>query len=196
MLNGVRAAFASLLVVVFMTTAALAGGKKAPAASAVPGEDDYRSATGYTVAVMEHCKAINRLARGKGGFNVDLAREHAAEVERNAALAARHLKGFEGALGADQRTLIAAASSGPSQGDMTRLAESLGATLKSPSPDRKAVGETVTQLYLAAKDLLAAHKAAGKTLGIKAATPPRKATPRKPKAAPSGEAMGQARTAQ
>jgi hypothetical protein len=195
MLKGVRAAFASLLVVVFLTTAAIAGGKKATAVAAVPGEDDYRSATGYTVAVMEHCKAINRLARGRGGFNVELAREHASEVERNAQLAARHLKGFDAALGADQRTLIAdvGPASQSSQADVTRLSASLATSLKSPTPDRKAVGETVTELYLAAKDLLAAHKAAGKTLGIKAATPPRKATPRKPRSAPAGEAMGQAR---
>lgn len=191
MLNQFRAAAAAALVGVLAVTAAAQGAKKAPAAP-VAGEDDYRSATGYTVAVMEHCKAINRLARGTGAFNAELAREHSAEISRNVASASRHLKGYATALDAGQRGQVSDqfAVQSTSEDTVARLAAQLGDTLKSSSPDRSSVASTVTALYLAERDLLTAHKAAGKTLGIRAATPPRNPTPRKPKAAKTGDMAG------
>lgn len=187
MLSQIRVAAAAALVAVLATAAVAQSGKKSPAVL-VPGEDEYRSATGYTVAVMEHCKAINRLARGTGGFNAELAREHAAEISRNVASASRHLKGYAAALDSGRRGQVSDqfALQTTNEGDVARLAVALGDALKSPSPDRKTVAETVTALYLAERDLLAAHRAAGKTLGIRAATPPRNPTPRKPKAPKSG----------
>lgn len=192
MLTKIRA-ISAVLAVAVLATAAIAGGSKTAApARTVPGEDDYRSATGYTVAVMEHCKAINKLARGKGAFNADLAREHAAEVSRNAASAARHQKGYLSALDSASRGQVAdaVATQGTSETTIQRLSATLADSLKSPSPDRKAVADAVTDLYLAARDFMTAHKSAGKTLGIRAATPPRKATPRKPKAPKNGELIG------
>jgi hypothetical protein len=132
---------------------------------------------------MEHCKANNKLARGKGAFDVELAREHAAEASRNAESASRHLKGYMSSLDAGRRGQVAeqTAAQASSGSTISRLSTSLGAALEGASPDRKAVAETATELYLAAKDLLAAHKAAGKALGIRAATPPRKPGPPKPR---------------
>ena len=185
MLNRVRVMLGTVLVAVLVAASASAAAKKAPA-GVVPGEDDFRSATGYTMALMEHCKAVNRLARGKGPFQTELAREHAAEITRNAASASRHVKGYLAALGNDQRVLVSAQSGAQQAGEsaMVRLAAQLDESLKAASPDRKAVADAVTDLYLAAKDLMVSHKAAGKALGISAATPPRKPVPRKPKAAP------------
>src|SRR4051812_2448005 len=99
MTKTLRAAAAAALISVVATVAAAQAPKK-PKAAAVPGEDEYRSATGYTVAVMEHCKAINKLAQGSGPFNVALAREHAAEITRNASSASRHRKSYVSALDA------------------------------------------------------------------------------------------------
>lgn len=180
----VRAGASTLLIISLVAGAALAGGKKTPKASAVPGQDDYRSATGYTVALMEHCKAVNKLARDKGDFNVELAREHAAEASRNAASLARHTTGYMNALDSERRGQISEQSAvqESSESRIAQLAGALSDALKAPSPDRKAVAQVATDLYLAAKDFLTAHKAAGKLLGIRAATPPRKPSPRKPKA--------------
>ena len=183
MLNRVRVMLGAVIVAVLVAASASAAAKKVSVGT-VPGEDDFRSATGYTMALMEHCKAVNRLARGKGAFKSELAREHAAEITRSAASASRHLKGYLAALGDDQRVLVTAQSGAQQAGEsaMVRLAAQLDETLKADSPDRMAVSTAVTDLYLAAKDLLISHKAAGKTLGIAAATPPRKPAPRKPKA--------------
>ncbi len=185
---------ATALLVLTVAASAFAAGAKKPATPNVyvAGEDDYRSATGYTVAAMEHCKAINKLARAKGTFNVTLAREHAAEVSRNVASASRHLKGYSDALAADLRGQVTEqiATQAASDGVVQRLSAALGDALKSSSPDRKAVAETVTSLYLAERDILTAHKEAGKTLGIRAATPPHKPTPRKPKTPKDGEVIG------
>ena len=191
MLNRVRVMFGAVLVAVLVAASASAAAKKAPAGS-VPGEDDFRSATGYTMALMEHCKAVNRLARAKGPFKAELAREHAAEITRSAASASRHVKGYLAALGSDQRVLVTAQSGAQQAGEsaMVRLAAQLDDSLKAASPDRKVVADAVTDLYLAAKDLLVSHKAAGKALGIPAATPPRKPVPRKPKAAPESARAG------
>jgi hypothetical protein len=184
MLTQIRAVAAAGIVVALAAAASAGGAKKAAPASAVPGEDQYRSATGYTVAVMEHCKAINKLARAKGDFNAELAREHSTEVVRNASSASRHLKGYLSALAGDQRTMVVAQAAAEEASDdaIQRYAAALKDAVGSPSPDRKAVAGAATDLYLAAKDLLTAHKTAGKSLGIRAATPPRRATPRKPKA--------------
>ena len=181
MLNRVRMISGAVLVAVLVAASASAAAKKT-AGAVVPGEDDFRSATGYTTVLMEHCKAVNRLARGKGAFKADLAREHAAEITRSADSASRHVKGYLAALGSDQRVLVTAQSGAQQAGEsaMVRLAAQLDETLKADSPDRKVVADAVTDLYLVAKDLLVSHKAAGKALGIAAATPPRKATPRKP----------------
>lgn len=190
MFTQIRAASAALLVAA-LALAAGAGTKKA-AGGPVPGEDEYRSATGYAVALMEHCKAINKMARGKGSFNVDLAREHAAEASRNAESASRHLKGYISALDAGQRGQVSdqVATQETSEGAIGRLSSALGATLKGHAPDRKAVADTATELYLAAKDLLTAHKAAGKTLGIRAATPPHKPGPPRPRKKKGDEVIG------
>lgn len=183
MLNRVRVMLGTVLVAVLVVASASAAAKKAPA-GAVPGEDDFRSVTGYTVVLMEHCKAVNRLARGKGEFKAELAREHVAEITRSAASASRHVKGYLASLGDDQRVLVTAQTGAQQAGEsaMVQLAAALDGVLKQASPDRVAVSTAVTELYLAAKDLLISHKAAGKTLGIAAATPPRKPAPRKPKA--------------
>ncbi|MCC6743654.1 MAG: hypothetical protein IT175_07300 [Acidobacteria bacterium] len=183
MLKVVRTVLGTVLATVVAITGASAAGKKAVTGS-VPGEEDFRSATGYTVVLMEHCKAVNRLARGKGAFNVELAREHAAEITRSAASASRHVKDYLASLGQDQKVLVTAQSGAQQAGEtaVVQLAGKLDSVLQQASPDRAAVSNTVTELYLAAKDLLVSHKAAGKTLGIAAATPPRKAAPRKPRA--------------
>jgi hypothetical protein len=193
MLNQIRAASAALVVAALATAASAGGGKAAAKATAIPGEDDFRSATGYTVALMEHCKAINKLARGKGAFNAELAREHAEELSRNATSASRHRQGYASALGAGQRSQVSAelTTQETSEGAMMRYASALDDALKGASPDRKAVADTVTDLYLAAKDFLTAQKSAGKTLGIRAATPPRKAAPRKPRIKKGDEVIGE-----
>lgn len=192
MLTQIRAVAAAGIVVVLAAAASAGGAKKAAPAGAVPGEDQYRSATGYTVALMEHCKAINRLARAKGDFNAELAREHSAEVVRNASSASRHVKGYLSALGGDQRGMVVAQSAAEEASDdaIQRYAAALKDALGAPSPDRNAVASAATDLYLAAKDLLTAHKTAGKSLGIRAATPPRRAVPRKPKAPKEAVAKG------
>jgi len=191
MVTKIRAAAAAALLAAVAISAAAQSPKRKPA-QAVPGEDEYRSATGYTVAAMEHCKAINKLARGTGGFNAELAREHAAEVTRNLAAASRHLKTYASSLDAGRRDQVSGpfATQSTSEDSIARFTSQLGDVLKSPSPDRKAVAETVTSLYLAERDLLTAHKEAGKTLGIRAATPPHKAAPRKPKAPKGGHVIG------
>lgn len=183
MLNRVRVALGAGLVAVLLTASASAAGKKVTGAS-VAGEDDFRSVTGYTVVLMEHCKAVNRLAKSKGAFKVELAREHAAEITRSASSASRHVKTYLSSLGDDQRVLVTAQSGAQQAGEtaLVQLASQLDSVLKSESPDRAAVVTAVTDLYLVAKDMLVSHKAAGKALGIAAATPPRKAVPRKPKA--------------
>lgn len=185
MVNWVKVTASAVLVTLLSVSGVLAAGKRAPAA-AVAGEEDFRSATGYTVVLMEHCKAINKLSKAKGAFNAELAREHAGEISRSAAAASRHMRGYLSALGADQRVLVSAQSGAQEAGEsaMVRFAGELDASLKGASPDRKAVTDAVTNLYLAAKDLLTSHRAAGKALGISAAPPPRKAVPRKPKAVP------------
>lgn len=182
MLTHVRAACAATLALTLTAAVAVAGTQKS--AGPVPGEDDFRSVTGYTVALMEHCKAANKLARNKGSFNATLAREHAAEIARAAEAATRHAKSYQMALGPEQRTLVAdpGGVQGQATAAMTRLAGALDQATKSPSPDRKLVAETVTELFLVAKDFLAAHKAAGKALRIGAATPPRKSVPKPPRA--------------
>lgn len=184
MLNRVRVITGAVVVAVLLAAGASAAPKKV--SETVPGEEDFRSATGYTVALMEHCKAVNRLARGKGAFKADLAREHAAEISRSAASVSRHMKTYLAALGSDQQVLVTAQSGAQQAGEsaMVRLAGRLDEALKADAPDRNAVADAVTDLYLAAKDLLVSHKAAGKALGIPAATPPRKPAPRKPKSAP------------
>jgi hypothetical protein len=191
MTKQLRAVAAALLAVGISAGAASAGARKTAPAGPVPGEDQYRSATGYTVAVMEHCKAINKLARAKGDFNLALAREHAEEVARNASSASRHLKGYVAALGTDRRGQVVAHTTveGASDDAVQRFAAALTDALGVATPDRKAVSQAATDLYLAAKDLMAAHKTAGKTLGIRAATPPRRAVPRKPKPPKEGATM-------
>jgi hypothetical protein len=146
----------------------------------VPGEDAFRSAAGYHTAVMEHCKAINKLARGRGAFNVALAREHAGEVTRNLASASRHVESYLAALGMERKSTVSEQASVVSgkQSESERLAAVLGEALGAAAPDRKAIASTVTDLYLAERDLVTAHKAAGKTLGISLATAPRKGSPR------------------
>jgi hypothetical protein len=187
MLNRVRSIAVAALVVASLAAGASAGQKRA-ARAPVPGEDAHRSATAHVVALMEHCKAVNKLARNKGDFDVALAREHAAEVSRAAGALARHFDGYMSALGAEQRMLVADAGSVQqrAEGDVVRLAAALEGSVKSGTPDRKQVATHATELYLAAKDFLTAHKAAAKTLKISAATPPRKATPRKPRKPKTG----------
>ena len=182
MMNRVRSIAAAAVAVALLAAGATAGQKRA-ARTPVPGEDAYRSVTAHAVALMEHCKAVNKLARGKGDFDLALAREHAAEVSRAAGAVARHFDGFMSALGSERRMLVADAGSVQqrAEGEVVRFAAALEASVKSGSPDRMQVSNNATELYLAAKDFLTAHKAAGKTLKISAATPPRKATPRKPK---------------
>jgi hypothetical protein len=159
-------------------------------AQQIPGEDAFRSVAGYHAAVMEHCKAINKLARGRGAFNVELAREHAAEVSRNLTSASRHVESYLAAPGADKGT---AGVVGSKQGESERLAAALGQALGGTSPDRKAVAAAATELYLAERDLVTAHKTAGKTLGIRPATAPRKASPRATTARKSATAKSAAK---
>src|SRR5262245_18474685 len=172
-----RALGAVLLAMVAIP--AMAAGRTTKTAQ-VPGEDAYRRAAGYHTAVMEHCKAINKLARGRGAFNVALAREHAGEVTRNLASASRHVESYLSALGAERRSTVSEQASVVSgkQGESERLAAALGEALGAGTPDRKAIASTVTDLYLAERDLVVAHKAAGKTFGISMATAPRKVSPR------------------
>lgn len=180
--HSIRTAVTALAAAAVLATSALAAGKSAATTQPVPGEDDYRSAAGYHAAAMEHCKEVNRLARGRGGFNVALAREHAAEANRNIELANRHMASYLGALSPDQKGQIAAeASIGEAKrGETAKLASALDQALGAGSPDRKLVASMVTDLYVAERDLVAAHKSAGKTLGIRLATAPHKAGPRDP----------------
>ena len=192
MLTHIRAALAAV-VVAALATAAVAGGKVASKATAIPGEDEFRSATGYTVAVMEHCKAINKLARGKGTFNAELAREHAAEVARSVSSISRHRKEYVSALASGQRDQVSVeiSTQESSESAIMHYSSALSDSLKGPAPNRMAVADAVTDLYLAAKDFLAAQKSAGKTLGIRAATPPRKAAPPKPRIKKGDEVIGE-----
>jgi hypothetical protein len=169
----------ALLLAAATAVPSVAAGRTTKAGE-VPGEDAYRSAAGYHTAVMEHCKAINKLARAKGAFNVELAREHAAEVSRNLASASRHVESYLAALGPDRKGSVSehAGIVAGKQGESQRLASVLGEALGTGAPDRKTIASTVTDLYLAERDLVTAHKAAGKTLGIRLATAPRKAAPR------------------
>lgn len=169
-------------IAAILTVAAVAGAAQRGASRAkpIPGEDEYRSATGYTVAAMEHCKAINRLARGVGPFNAALAREHASEVTRNITALSKHIQSYQTALGPDERSAVSIQSDSQKswESQINRLSAQLSEQLKGGSPDRKIVADTVTDLYLATRELLNSHKAAGKTLGIRAATPPRKTIPK------------------
>jgi hypothetical protein len=182
MLNRVRSIAVAALLVGALAAGATAAQKRV-ARGPVPGEDAHRSVTAHVVSLMEHCKAVNKLARNKGDFDVALAREHAAEVSRAAGAAARHFEGYMSALGAEQRMLVADAGSVQqrTEGEVARLAAALEGSLKAAAPDRKQVATHATDLYLAAKDFITAHKAAAKTLKISAASPPRKAAPRKPR---------------
>ena len=143
----------------------------------VPGEEQFRSSVGYHTAVMEHCKQINKLAKSRGTFNVGLAREHSDEISRNLDAASRHQESYESAIGPDQRSVTAteSATAATMLGQSKRLAGQLADVLKSQSADRKQVAATVTDLFLAQKDLVAAQKIAAKTLGISPASNPRKA---------------------
>jgi len=179
---------ASILMVAIGISASAAG-RTTKKTGPVPGEDAFRSATGYHAAVMEHCKAINKLARGRGAFNVELAREHATELKRNLASAARHVTSYISALGVEQRGTVSDQTGvvAGKQSESEQLATTLDRALNASSPDRKAVASTVTDLYLAERELVTAHKAAGKTLGIGLATAPHKAAPRSPTARKSAK---------
>lgn len=182
MLKRIRLATAAALLVASaagVTLAAQKGGARAP----IAGEDDFRSVTAHAVALMEHCKMVHKLAKSRGDLNVGITREHAAETARSAEALARHFDAYMSLLPAEQRTLVADAGGiqQAASASVVRLAGELTAAVKAASPDRKVVGERATELYLAAKQLLAAHKAAGKTLKISAASPPRKPSPRKPR---------------
>lgn len=172
-------ALGALFLMAAMAVSASAAGRTAKEGS-VPGEDAFRSAAGYHTAVMEHCKTINKLARGRGAFNVELAREHMSEVKRNLASASRHVSSYLTALGAERKGTVSEQTGivTGKQAESERLASALDRDLGATAPDRKAVASTVTELYLAERELVVAHKAAGKTLGIGMATAPRKASPR------------------
>ncbi len=170
-------------------------GPKKVAKGPVAGEDDYRSAIGYTVAVMEHCKALNRLTKTKGSYNAELAREHAVEVVRNSESATRHVNAFVSTSGAAPVATTDAPSLEQSLATVRQFATALDQLTKTGAADRNAVASTSTELYLAAKDMLAAEKASGKAMGIASATPPRKpgAKPKKPKKEVPGEATAAAK---
>src|ERR1051325_6119932 len=87
-------AVAAMLLTTVLAGAVVAGGRATTPRQQVAGADDYRSAVEYHAAVMNHCKAINTLARARGAFNVTLAREHSEEVSRNLSSAAKHLSGY------------------------------------------------------------------------------------------------------
>lgn len=169
-MNTVIRVAAALVLAVSLLAAPCAAQRKSKAV--VPGEDSFRSAAGYHTAVMEHCKQINKLARGRGDFNVTLAREHGAEVGRNLAAAVRHQAQFEAVNPQATSSSVAACE---------RHAKVLEDALKAASPDRKAVAAAATELFLAERELVTSQKAAAKSLGISMATTPRKAsaTPRK-----------------
>jgi hypothetical protein len=175
-------AIAALVLALLSGTAAAQ--RKRASSQPVPGENAYRSAAGYHAAVMEHCKAINKLARSRSDFDVELAREHAAEIGRNLEAASRHMSAYLAALAPEQRTSAGGAVEAK-QGEAKRLGAALSGALSTASPDPKQVVAAVTDLYLAERDLVAAHKAGGKALGISLASAPRKPGPprkRAPKA--------------
>src|SRR5438105_1182968 len=165
MRHQIRDLVAALLIAAVCGVSASAAGK-ATTSQPVPGEDEYRSAVGYHAAVMEHCKEINGLARARGSFNVALAREHAAEVSRNLGSASKHMTDYLAALNAEQKGHVDAQSTvaASKQGESERLAAALGDALDGAAPDRKLVVSTITQLYLAERDLVTAEKVAGKAL--------------------------------
>jgi hypothetical protein len=174
--------FATCLSICLLAAQAAAAPPGRAAKSQVPGEDNFRSYAGYTVAVMEHSKAVNKLARNAGSFNVELAKEHTVEIARNVASATRHFAAYQAALGVQQRAALSGqADEETQQAEVSRLAGSLSSLVAGPNPDRKAVATAATDLYLAARNCANAHKAAGKALGITQSPTPRHPAPRKPK---------------
>ena len=179
MTKQIRGALMAAFVAVVLVTTATAAGKRKAQTGPVAGEDEYRSAAGYHAAAMEHCKEVNKLARGLGAFNLELAREHAAEVTRNLAAANKHMVGYLTALSAEQKGKVTeqSAVADTKRAESDRMASELGEALRQPTPDRKSVANAATSLYLAERELVAAHKLAGKALGISAASAPRKPRP-------------------
>jgi hypothetical protein len=194
MTHQIRGLIVSLLVLAALAAPAVAAQRKRASAQPVAGENAYRSAAGYHAAVMEHCKAINKLARSRASFDVELAREHAAEVSRNLDAASKHMASYLAALGPEQRSQTAAEGSATEakQAEAKRLGAALAGVLSTAAPDPKQVVSAVTDLYLAERELVTTHKAAGKALGIGLSTAPRKSTPRKrgPKAKTSEAQVG------
>ena len=196
----IRVAVAALAAAL-VAAPCLAAEKERKASQPVAGENQYRSASGYHTAVMEHCRELSTLAKGKGEFNVALAREQASEVARNLEAAGKHMAGYLGALTDEQKGMVAEQSAVASakQGESARLAARLGEALGGPNPDRSVVAATVRDLYLSERDLLAAHKVAGKTLGIRAASAPQGtrppgSRPKRSKASADGVASASAGT--
>ena len=140
MQNWVKRLCIGAVAAVLAATVAVAGPKKV-AKGPIAGEDDYRSAIGYTVAVMEHCKALNRLTKTRGSYNGELAREHAGEVVRNAESATRHVSAYVATTGAGTVTVAETdkPSLGTAEANFERASEAFTAQTKGGTSDRTAV---------------------------------------------------------